>query len=120
MAAWLAVLAVPLTVRAQESHAHDERPVPTAAPPHGADMDMGDMKMDGPMDAAPTWQLMQDGVLVAGVNHQGSPRGGTGVIAPNWWMGMAARTTAHGRFTFTGMFSLDAATVGTQGYREIF
>jgi hypothetical protein len=83
-------------------------------------MDMGDMKMDGPMDMTSTWHVMQDGVFVVALNHQGSPRGGTGVTAPNWWMGMADRTTAHGRFTVTSMLSLDAATVGTHGYREIF
>lgn len=66
------------------------------------------------------WQVMQDGVVFAALNHQGGPRGGTEVVAPNWWMGMAARDTPHGRLTLTGMFSLDAATVGTSGYREIF
>jgi len=41
-------------------------------------------------------------------------------VLPNWWMGMASRDTSHGRFTFTSMFSLDPATVGKDGYREIF
>ena len=33
---------------------------------------------------------------------------------------MAARETSRGRLTFTSMFSLDPATVGKAGYREIF
>jgi hypothetical protein len=66
------------------------------------------------------WQLMQDGVLFAEFDRQGSARGGDQFVAPNWWMGMASRGTSHGQFTFTGMLSLDPATVGKDGYREIF
>ena len=66
------------------------------------------------------WQLMQDGVLFVELNHQSSDRGGTEVVAPNWWMGMASRDTRRGRLTFTGMLSLDPATVGKAGYRELF
>jgi hypothetical protein len=72
-----------------------------------------DMSMTG-------WQLMQDGIVFAVFNHQGGPRGGNEFVVPNWWMGMASRETAHGRLTFTGMLSLDPATVGKDGYREIF
>jgi hypothetical protein len=35
-------------------------------------------------------------------------------------MGMASRETSRGRLTLTSMFSLDPATVGNDGYREIF
>lgn len=66
------------------------------------------------------WMFMQDGIVFAEFNRQGGPRGGSELVAPNWWMGMASRDTARGRFTFNAMFSLDAATVGTDGYREIF
>ena len=66
------------------------------------------------------WQLMQDGVIFVEFNHQGGPRGGNEAVAPNWWMGMATRRTTHGRLTFIGMLSLDPATVGKDGYREIF
>jgi hypothetical protein len=65
------------------------------------------------------WHFMQDGVLFAEFNHQGSPRGGDEFVAPNWWMGMAGRNTPKGRLTFIGMFSLDPATVGRDGYREL-
>ena len=66
------------------------------------------------------WQFMQDGVVFAEFNHQGGPRGGNEFGAPNWWMGMASRETSRGRLTLTSMFSLDPATVGKAGYREIF
>jgi hypothetical protein len=66
------------------------------------------------------WMLMQDGILVANVNHQGGPRGGDEFVAPNWWMGMASRRAGSGRVTFNAMLSLDPATVGTDGYHELF
>src|SRR5258708_32139035 len=75
------------------------------------------MQMNMPADG---WQFMQDGILFAGFNHQGGPRGGNEFVAPNWWMGMATRDFSRGRLTLTSMFSLDPATVGKDGYREIF
>ena len=72
------------------------------------------------MPMAGVWQFMQDGVLYAEFDRQGGPRGGDQVAAPNWWMGMATRGTSRGRLTFKAMFSLDAATVGKRGYRELF
>ena len=66
------------------------------------------------------WMLMQDGILFAEYNHQGGPRGGDEFVVPNWWMGMASRAVGSGRLTFTGMLSLDAATVGEAGYGELF
>ena len=63
---------------------------------------------------------MQDGIVFAEFNRQGGPRGGNEFVVPNWWMGMAARSAGKGIVTFTGMFSLDAATLGKDGYREIF
>jgi hypothetical protein len=71
------------------------------------------------MNMAKGWQFMQDGIVFAEFNHQGSDRGGNEFATPNWWMGMASRSTSHGQFTFTGMLSLDPATVGKDGYREI-
>jgi hypothetical protein len=83
---------------------------------------------DAPHDHSPMsmpmngggWQFMQDGILFTEFNHQGGPRGGNEFVAPNWWMGMANREFSRGRLTFTGMLSLDPATVGKAGYREIF
>jgi hypothetical protein len=67
------------------------------------------------------WMFMQDGIVFAPFNHQGGPRGlGNQFVAPNWWMGMATRDADHGRLTFTAMFSLDPATVGKDGYHELF
>src|SRR5258708_662409 len=80
----------------------------------GQPMDMSTMDMSAP------WRFMQDGVLFAAFDHQGGPRGGDQFAAPNWWMGMASRGTAHGTLTLTSMLSLDPATVGKSGYRELF
>jgi hypothetical protein len=73
------------------------------------------------MSTAPAeWRFMQDGQLLGLFNHQGGPRGDDEMRAPNWWMGMASRQLRSSRLTVTGMFSLDAATVGRHGYRELF
>jgi hypothetical protein len=77
-------------------------------------------EMPTPMPARSGWMFMQDGIVFANFNHQGGPRGGTDFTAPNWWMGMLSRETSHGRLTFNGMFSLDPATVGEMGYRQLF
>ncbi len=76
---------------------------------------MGDMAMPGS-----GWHFMQDGLVLGLANHQGGPKGGDEVKVPNWWMGMLTRMTSKGEVTLSGMFSLDAATVGRAGYREIF
>src|SRR2546423_493698 len=76
------------------------------------------MQMDMPMTTG--WMFMQDGIVFTEFNHQGGPRGGNEFVVPNWWMGMASRDTSHGRFTLTSMLSLDPATVGDAGYRELF
>ena len=104
--AWsvLIVLVLSASAHAQETD--------TAA--HSAGGDHGQMSMD--MPATSGWQFMQDGILFTEYNHQGGPRGGDEFKAPNWWMGMASRNSSHGRLTFTGMFSLDPATVGRAGY----
>ena len=66
------------------------------------------------------WSFMQDAMVYALFNHQGGPRGGDELVAPNWWMGMASRGVGASRLTLTAMFSLDPATVGKRGYGEIF
>jgi hypothetical protein len=72
------------------------------------------------VNAGEGWQLMQDGVVWAMFNDQSGARGGEEFVAPNWWMLMATRNTTHGAVTLTGMVSLDPATVGSDGYRELF
>jgi hypothetical protein len=92
---------------------------PAPPPDAGASAGQHDhMHMNMPMNDG--WQFMHDGIVIAEFNHQGRPRGGDEFVAPNWWMGMATRKTSRGQLTFTGMLSLDPATVGKDGYREIF
>ncbi len=77
------------------------------------------MPMDMPMDT-PGWHFMQDSVAFGMFNHQGGPRGGDEFKVPNWWMGMFTRKLKRSQLTFNTMLSLDPATVGEGGYREIF
>ena len=89
----------------------------TARPPDAAASDGQHEQMQMPMNNG--WQFMQGGIVFAEFNDQGGPRGGSEFVAPNWWMGMASRATSRGQLTFAGMFSLDPATVGKEGYREL-
>jgi len=66
------------------------------------------------------WHLMQDGVVFFNLNQQGGSRGGTELAPQNWWMGMAQRPAAGGTLQFNLMLSLDPATLGNDGYRELF
>ena len=94
------------------------KPVPPAADPHaGHEMAPG-QKM--PMSEPGRWMLMQDGVVYGLFNSQGGPRGGQEFVVPNWWMGMATKDRGRHTIGLNGMFSLDPATVGDDGYREIF
>jgi hypothetical protein len=70
--------------------------------------------------SSPGWHVMQDGAVYGLFNQQGGPRGGREFVVPNWWMGMAMREKGRHQISLNGMFSLDAATVGKEGYREIF
>jgi hypothetical protein len=97
------VIAFSATVRAQSAQ----------PAPH----DHAQMQRESP---APAWHLMQDGIVYAEFNHQGGPRGGDEFVAPNWWMGMAMRQVGTSELTLTTMLSLDPATVGKDGYGEIF
>ena len=71
-------------------------------------------------EAAPAWHLMQDGVIYGLFNQQGGPRGGKEFVVPNWWMGMWMREKGPSQFGINAMLSLDPATVGNRGYKEIF
>ena len=93
----LALLALPLGAGAQTMSEHQ----------HG-------------MPTEPSWQFMQDGVIFLNLNHQGGSRGGTELAPQNWWMGMAQRPAAGGALRFNLMLSLDPATLGSDGYRELF
>jgi hypothetical protein len=108
--ALLTMLLIPVTAAAQDAQ-------PPAEPVAGAGQH-DHMQMSMPMNDG--WQLTQDEIVFAEFNHQGGARGGNEFVVPNWWMGMASRRTSRGQLTFTGMLSLDPATVGKEGYREIF
>lgn len=74
-----------------------------------------------PQSASPApWHFMQDGVAWLTYNNQGGPRGGEEFGSQNWWMGMASRSAAGGTLQLNLMLSLDPATLGENGYREIF
>src|SRR5436190_12750053 len=98
--------------------AHAQQSSEAPADPSTSGVQHEHAQMNMPMNNG--WQFMQDGIVFAEFNHQGGPRGGRELVAPNWWMGMASRETSRGRLTFTSMLSLDPATVGKDGYREIF
>lgn len=89
-----------------------QAPAPAPAQEHQHQM--------APEANASTWTVMQDGVVFGMFNHQGGPRGGDEFKVPNWWMGMFSRDVGKSKLTLTSMLSLDPATVGKQGYREIF
>jgi hypothetical protein len=93
------------------------KPTPAAADPHA-----GHQMPAGQATAAESseWMLMQDGVIYGLFNQQGGPRGGREFVVPNWWMGMATKEKGRHTFGLNAMFSLDPATVGDAGYREIF
>jgi hypothetical protein len=71
-------------------------------------------------DSSGRWRLMQDGLVLGLFNDQGGPRGGRDGEVPNWWMGMLTKEQGRHAFGLNLMFSLDPATVGEDGYREIF
>ena len=70
--------------------------------------------------ASAGWSWMQDGVVYGVFNRQDGPRGGSEFMMPNWWMGMASKTAGRHQISFNAMFSLEPATVGKDGYRELF
>jgi hypothetical protein len=93
--------------------------VAVATPARAQDPHAG-MQHEHGATPAEGWQFMQDGVAFLMFNRQGGPRGDTEWKAPNWWMGMGRHRAGSGTFSFTLMLSLDPATVGAEGYSEIF
>jgi len=66
------------------------------------------------------WTLMYDGVLFATYSHQTGPRGVDEFVSTDWVMGMGMRQAGPGLLTVATMASLDRATTGPRGYRELF
>jgi hypothetical protein len=115
------MLVAPVALTAQSSaQPPGEPPSQPPSEPPSQPHDHSQMQMDMDMDMSNGWQFMQDGQILGLFNHQGGPRGGDDFKAPNWWMGMMSRPLGSSRLTLNAMFSLDPATVGTRGYRELF
>ena len=112
LAVFVALALVPCSAAAQrpsESPIDNQEPQ-TPVGGHGARQESSD---------SPQWRFMQDGVAFLTFNRQGGPRGNTEFVSQNWWMGMGRRPVGAGNLTLTGMFSLEPATVGSNGYSEI-
>src|SRR5713101_1004980 len=95
---------------------------PTSVMPAEHQMPSGQHQMPGMNMGTESsgWHFMQDGVVYGLFNHQGGPRGGDEFVVPNWWMGIMTRDKGSQQFGLNAMLSLDPATVGRSGYREIF
>jgi hypothetical protein len=63
------------------------------------------------------WMLMFHGFATGVYDHQGGPRGGEDGFGSNMAMVMARRPLGPGTFGARGMFSLEPATMGKEGYR---
>lgn len=77
-------------------------------------------KNDSASAAPSRWMVMNDGVLFANFNAQGSPRGQTEFKSQNWFMTMAQHRLGPGQLTLKGMFTAEPLTVTTRGYSQIF
>ena len=115
---------------AEESHQHHGS-VPPASQPHSMTGPLGiPMSRDASgtswqPDAAPheaihvmagEWALMWHGNLFLGFDHQGSDRGDSQIVAPNWIMGMQSRWVGGGSLMLREMLSLEPLTLTREGY----
>ncbi len=66
------------------------------------------------------WMEMLHGEVNVAEQQQTGPRGCDKLFSVNWAMVMAQRATAHGQWTFAGMFSLEPATITGRYYPELF
>jgi hypothetical protein len=89
-------------------------------PASAAAQSMPPMQHDHAAMQSGGWQSMQDGVVFFNVNHQGSQRGGDELAVQDWWMGMTQRRVGRGTLRMSLMLSLEPATLGRDGYRELF
>src|SRR5438270_2687485 len=78
----------------------------------------------GPMHmyykVANDWLLMFHFNLVAGLNHQGGPRGATKFDSQNWFMPMAYHRVGRGTLQLRGMFSAEPFTFPPGGSPLLF
>ena len=66
------------------------------------------------------WMEMLHGEANVAEQQQTGPRGRDKLYSVNWAMMMAQHETAHGQWTFAGMFSLEPATITGRYYPELF
>ncbi len=66
------------------------------------------------------WELMAHGVVFAGYNQQGGPRGEGKAESVNWGMGMEQHSLGAGTILFREMFSAESLTSPHPGFPELF
>jgi len=66
------------------------------------------------------WELMAHGVIFAGYNQQGGPRGAGKAESVNWGMLMEQHKLGSGTMLFRQMFSAESLTSPHPGFPELF
>jgi hypothetical protein len=66
------------------------------------------------------WELMAHGVIFAGYNHQGGPRGEGKAESVNWGMLMEQHKLGRGTLLLRQMFSAESLTSPHPGFPELF
>jgi hypothetical protein len=66
------------------------------------------------------WELMAHGVIFAGYNQQGGPRGEGKAESVNWGMTMEQHVLGRGTILFREMFSAESLTSPHPGFPELF
>jgi hypothetical protein len=66
------------------------------------------------------WEFMAHGVIFAGYNQQGGPRGGGKAESVNWGMLMEQHKLGAGTILFRQMFSAESLTSPHPGFPELF
>jgi len=66
------------------------------------------------------WELMAHGVIFAGYNQQGGPRGAGKAESVNWGMLMEQHKLGSGTILFRQMFSAESLTSPHPGFPELF
>ncbi len=72
------------------------------------------------MKAFHGWDLMAHGVVFAGYNQQGGPRGAGKAESVNWLMLMEQHPLGKGTILFREMFSAESLTAPHPGFPELF
>ena len=134
------LLFFPLVLAQEHSHEDTSNPAATTPQHRQHESEHAMTMMDGPLglpesrmasgtawqpDSTPVhaihfsrgdWSIMAHWNLFAGYDRQGSDRGDSQWIAPNWGMLMETRAFGKGQIVVREMLSLDPVTVSTKGY----